>query len=292
MKTQIRLSLFILLLSVILGCGYRKKLLKNTQQEKLKSEPTAITIFIHGTRLPDFALQIPFFYNMCYCPPGLTPVQDLHERYRLKNIQALHTEDPQTYSLKTLYLFGWSGALNFEARYRAAQDLYKALQEIKKQYPELPITLITHSHGGNVALNLAKITEENNDTTLVIDRLILLACPVQKHTAKHVHAPLFKIIHALYSPIDITQIADPQGVYACSKNCSCPLLSERHFPQNSKLTHCRIRMNGRGMGHLDFVSPKFIKSLPEICKNLENHETRAKLKKVRRTNEFIIRITS
>jgi len=52
------------------------------------------------------------------------------------------------------------------------------------------VTLISHSHGGNVALNLAAIAEK--ESPLSIERLILLACPVQQETAALVDAPMFK----------------------------------------------------------------------------------------------------
>ena len=47
--------------------------------------------------------------------------------------------------------------------------------------------LITHSHGGNVALYLAPIAEEDPLNAVTIEELILLACPVQVETSPYVN---------------------------------------------------------------------------------------------------------
>ena len=66
------------------------------------------------------------------------------------------------------YLFGWSGMLSQKARIEASFCLYNAIAQEKKQLtretkgfknkqPKVIIRVFTHSHGGNVALNLAAI---------------------------------------------------------------------------------------------------------------------------------------
>lgn len=301
MRKSIHIILFYAIFIFLAGCHHTSK--KRTTrkvpfswQQCIKKEcvePTAITIFIHGTNLPDFFLQFPFIYNLGYAPKGLSLAYDLHEKYRLKNIQILAVEDPEQFPLESLYIFGWDGSLSFKKRHKEAEKLYHELCAIRKCWPNIPITLIGHSHGGNIALNLARVAQERRDDQLTIDRLVLLACPVQKATAHHIHAPCFKRIYALYSPIDCVQVLDPQGLYAESKTDSksdCPLFSQRQFPHNEKLMQCRLRFNGHGMAHIDFILRPFLRKLPGILKDLENPEKCPHLKKVRRKNEYILRL--
>lgn len=282
------------LLVFLAGCAphvQKKRPKKNIFIEHTTNqEPRSITVFVHGTLPPEFFLQFTFIHNLCCCPKGLIPVKKIDPQYRLRNLQVLHQENPEMFPLQTLYLFGWSGNLNFQERYKTALDLYQALQCLQERHPGLPITIITHSHGGNVALNLARVVDEKQDTTLVIERLILLACPVQKQTSHLVHSPIFKKIHALYSPIDIAQVADPQGLYSENDNKKWPLFSERCFPKNERITHCRIRINGRGMGHIDFLTRTFLKHIPTICTLLEDPKKRALLTPVKGRDEFILRL--
>lgn len=67
------------------------------------------------------------------------------------------------------YTFGWSGLLSQRQRRHEAVRLYNALSEIAHN----PIRLISHSHGGNVCLNLAlvnkarELIDEANQTKLM-----------------------------------------------------------------------------------------------------------------------------
>ena len=92
--------------------------------------------------------------------------------------------DPQMFNPDNFYIFSWSGRLDFNVRLNAAYDLYKELAPIISQYIkhygiQPKIRLLAHSHGGNVALNLARVANTSN---LTIDELVLLACPVQCQT--------------------------------------------------------------------------------------------------------------
>ncbi len=138
------------------------------------------------------------------------------------------------------YTFGWSGLLSQKARRQEAIAFYSSLsQEIayyNKQGLNPRIRIICHSHGGNIALNLAgihaflnknifqetitntsvsKISQNispeifaNLDPGLVIDELILLATPIQIETEEFCTSPLFKKILSFYSHTDIVQISD------------------------------------------------------------------------------------
>ncbi|HEB42076.1 MAG TPA: hypothetical protein ENI08_03590 [Candidatus Dependentiae bacterium] len=223
-----------------------------------------ITVWIHGTKSHEFLinrlsklaqnLEVKLFgYKQ-----GLHKVASFtsnQNNYVLA--KELSDNYPQQFPWEHFYVFGWSGKLNHTGRQLAAKDLYHALKELvlryQKEYCITPqITLITHSHGGNVALNMAAIVDK--DYSLIINRLILLACPVQNYTMDLVKSPLFKRIYSIHSHTDMLQILDPQGLHpflalkrmAEFKNAfniskKRPLFSRRHFPINPKIAHACIR---------------------------------------------------
>ena len=172
------------------------------------------------------------------------------------------------------YLFGWSGKLSYQEREDTARILYNEIKaliaEYKKQYGTTPaLRLITHSHGGNVALNLAKI-KEAGDTEFVIDELILLACPVQIKTAPLIKDKLFKKIYSLYSTRDLIQILDPQEVYNNLKEKRFPLFSQRRFPDQANLRQIIVKRKKRAISHVEFMLEKFLTTLPTILDELDN----------------------
>ena len=186
-------------------------------------EIPAITVWIHGTKSHEFLinqlsklsqnLEVKLFgYKQ-----GLNKVASLtsnQNNYLLA--KELSDNYPEQFPWEHFYVFGWPGKLNHAGRQLAAKDLYHALKELvlcyKKEYCIIPqITLITHSHGGNVALNMATI--EDKDCPLIINKLILLACPVQNYTMDLVKSPLFKRIYSIHSHTDMLQILDPQWLH-------------------------------------------------------------------------------
>jgi hypothetical protein len=265
-----RIATYLLILSLT-GCFEKQVLIreklnikKTPQKESYATLPKAseyITIWIHGTKLlPRYIL-----HRIYHAPDGLTPAASFDPQYHLRSIaDALCAADPTNFSSDYMFLFGWSGALAFEEREKAAQDLYKQLKQMVKSYVEKygkqpKIRIITHSHGGNVALNLAKIKD---DPDFVIDELILLACPVQEATAELIKNPVFKEAFVLYSSLDLMQIIDPQGLY--SHDDTRPLLSKRYFPTQENITQVKIKMNGHALLHSDFIRLKFVAALPQI----------------------------
>lgn len=220
------------------------------------------TFFIHGTYLP---VVTPILHLECkqgVSHPNEYTTQDILPKIAL----TLSALDPRQFPLDSFYLFGWSGRLSPKGRKEAAYELYKAL----KQYPH-PVTLICHSHGCNVALNLAAIAQEQNDTDFYIDRLILLAGPVQEVTKEYIKSPIFRSIISLYSEGDMVQIIDPQGLQ--NENMpenllDQPLFSQRLWPTQAHLTQARILFNGIDPWHLDFLLDVFIKFLPKIVAGL------------------------
>lgn len=114
-------------------------------------------------------------------------------------------------SKRLYYTFGWNGLLSESKRYEAARDLCGSLQKeierLKNQHFNPIITLVTYSHGGNVALYLSSIQAEKEQSSdpLSIDTLVLLACPIQKETDYLVADPMFKKVYNIFSTEDFIQ---------------------------------------------------------------------------------------
>ena len=234
-----------------------------------------ITVWVHGTRGQEVTPLIfssqeeaQAEHEICFCPPGLHQIDNLEIKYHLSTIgKVLCDTCKNTFPRESFYVFGWTGALSFSARKETAQQLYHELKQVHGHFTKTDgvaprITIITHSHGGNVALNMAHIYGDDTEKSeCVIDNLILLACPVQKATASLAESELFKKIYSLHSHLDALQILDPQGLHELV-NCSAeawqswslsplkaflfgernrPIFSERHFMPNKKIKQARIR---------------------------------------------------
>lgn len=231
-------------------------------------KPARVTIWVHGTKTSGG------FSSFVHAAPlGLRHVNELSRLYRLKNFtKALATADPDNFPLEHFYAFGWSGALNFEKRKDAARNLYQAIKKLMSEYEvqygcKPDITLITHSHGGNVALNLAAVKDADTDFTL---RAILLACPVQHETKKLVHDILFSKIYSFYSTSDMLQIIDPQGLYKTEDNDKRHVeFSERQFPACDNLYQAQLKINGHGIAHIGFILERFTMLLPQIINQID-----------------------
>ena len=240
-----------------------------------------VTIWIHGTRL----IPNPVFHAYVYSPPGLNPVTVLDSSYHLRQVaDAIVHADPINYPLDHFYIFGWSGKLSAEERTSAAQFLYQELVRLKTIYQEMHgitprLRIITHSHGGNIALQLARLQQPEDHMT--IDELILLACPVQKNTMDHVHDPLFKQVYSLYSSLDIFQVLAPQFCYRVQRKkgnkqywqLKMPLFSSRKFEPHEKLAQIKVKVNGRAISHTKFTSTSFTRTLPTVVKEIAAWQT-------------------
>jgi hypothetical protein len=278
--------LFALSISFVLACGwgnFRNKIINqkivqveqsNQPQENSakiteQKQPT-ITIWVHGTSLlTRFAFQ-----EILYGPAGLSNVCDVPKSCHMHKIaHNLSALDPDRFQMKNFYTFCWSGKLDFNERKKAAEDLYAALTTVATQYKEQhgvsPVfRIITHSHGGNVALNLAEVKGEK--TPFTVSELILLACPVQERTKKCIEDPLFKRVYSLFSRGEFLQVADPQGIY--KENNNYPLFSKRLFPDNQKLSQAEIKIYGRSILHSEFIFGHFVNKLPAILNVLDKEK--------------------
>ncbi len=234
-----------------------------------------LTVWVHGTTSAARRYHIDFITKALSCPPGLYPAQKLHKSYGIRKIvNIVSSTDPKNFPFHDFYIFGWSGLLCFDARKQAALDLYGGLEKLVKEYKQnyglAPIIkIITHSHGGNVALNLAKINKHLGSkahTEFKIDELILLACPVQTATKKYTQDHFFQSVYSFYSYGDFIQVADMQGLY---KNKSQDLFSGRVFSKNPKVKQKHVTLYGRPIMHIEYLLSPFLTRLPGMLTEMK-----------------------
>lgn len=249
-------------------------------QSNLEQAIPRVTIFVHGTHL-GFQKTGEFLGRPSYkrLENGLHKVADEYcKQNRYGDVaNSIAFFSPVEFPLEHCYLFCWSGILSHEARVQAAQELDKALQDLVARYNKnCIVTLIAHSHGGNVALNLAGLPDNHG---YVVDSLILLGTPVQKITQEYVNSDLFKNVFAFYSRWDLTQIGDlqkeiPLGKYVLVKNKRV-LFSQRKFP-SKKVKHIEVSQEmfcgNRPFAHLEFLFQHFTKSMATILKQAELYD--------------------
>lgn len=248
-----------------------KKQSSDSNKQIKPHQPPTITVWVHGTR---------FFYHRfrqhCMLKQNVL-IQATHTDlpYKLQRIfSSLNEADPYTYTQEHFYFFSWSGRLCFIERETAAAHLYSALTDLLEKYKEIygaypPLKIITHSHGGNVALNLAS---KEKSPSLTVDELVLLACPVQEKTKHLIKDPMFKKVYALSSALDIVQVLDPQGIYRYrtnSRHKNRNLFSRRKFPDRPNLAQMKIKLDRRAITHFEFTRAPFLRLLPKILKGID-----------------------
>ncbi|MFC1842605.1 hypothetical protein ACFLYU_03030 [Candidatus Dependentiae bacterium] len=261
----------------------KKKGRENNPKQAIKKEEHFATIWIHGTRAHN--LQDYLFTNFFYRKMGLHNVSEYLDKHNMRKIAHIMSRQKTTrFTLENFFFFGWCGQLSHKKRKEAAQELHSTLLQFtdayKAKHGVIPkIRLITHSHGGNVALNLGKINDKA-ENMLHISELILLACPVQKKTAKLITSKTFDKVYSLYSGLDILQVIDPQGLHdikkTIKKRTKKPFFSKRTFKPQQNLHQVKIKINGRGILHVEFLVPKFALLLPYILQEVDNWEKQEK----------------
>ncbi|QQR48763.1 hypothetical protein IPF37_04350 [bacterium] len=173
-------------------------------------------------------------------PDGLHPIVDQPCARISANIFTEFLNNSASY-----YTFGWSGRLNQRHRKEAAEVLYAQLvaeyEVLKKRFGNVQIILLGHSHGGNVALNLAH-AEEIHKKQLSIEKLILLGTPVQTETSHYAAQPCFKKVYNFYSKGDAVQTLD---ILSTSKR------SLRKFDDHHRVVQIKLECGKVGLGHAE-----------------------------------------
>lgn len=239
-----------------------------------RSQAPATTIFIHGTLFP----LISRFYHGVSAPAGMSLAKDQPASNTLGNLaRVLSNVAPAEFPLDTFYLLGWPGTLNAQVRLKIARELYAWI----KEHPSQSLTIIGHSHGATIALYLAQLAAEDKSNPVSVDKLILIACPVQKVTSHLAKSAIFKRVYNLYSEADLGQICDPQGYTFC-----VPILSERFFAPSDNMVQASILLNGQKPGHNDFLlKEQFLKQFSTVLAQLDQASADKKSK-----NHFVVNI--
>ena len=243
-------------------------------KQNVKRRSSVISVYVHGTLFNwrNLFASIPGAAELTYVPDGLTPVSDLDEKAVARCLaQDFCSRDKRRFVYDNFYAFGWSGKLSFEEREKSAkflsQELVKLAHEHEERYGIQPIIrLVSFSHGGNVALNLAQFLPKDIQVELV-----LIACPVQPETENFVLADCFTKIYVISSLNDFAQVADPLNIYRNLKrgDAKKQVLSQRFFNHNvDKLKQACVSVNGTYLGHLELFQ-LFNKHIPAVLNRLD-----------------------
>lgn len=276
------LCLFIAL-GLSAGCVQRKARMTCIKKPSFKKastftpDPTKpITILIHGTRLPPLLLAtVPLLHYNVYTPQGLHKAADVSSLYlKARCAQALSISDPVNFPYENMYLFGWGGKLSFTTRKQAAIELYALISQLRQNplYAKTPLTIITVSHGGNVALGMGSLVPEIPLQKPLVDRLILLCCPIQEATQYHAHKNAFNEVYHLFGSKDLIQTLDPQGWYNAQEMGCTPLtfFSQRVFTcPGDHIKQAEITCGKRSFGHASFSFPRFFRKIPHLLNTLK-----------------------
>ncbi|KKP24168.1 MAG: hypothetical protein SZ59_C0002G0014 [candidate division TM6 bacterium GW2011_GWF2_28_16] len=127
---------------------------------------------------------------------------------------SVYKKNNKAYKNYIYYTFGWSGRLDKERRLESGMQFYdqlvKVVKKIRKRNKDgldPDVQIFAHSHGGNVALNLAA-AEAKNRKNLKIKDLVLLGTPVQTETKGLISSGVFSKVYSFYSKGDDVQIID------------------------------------------------------------------------------------
>jgi len=151
---------------------------------------------------------------------------------------------------KKVISYMWPGYLNHESREVAARGLVKIIQS----YPtDMNITLVAHSHGGNVSILASQLMENDPNNKHTIDALYAIATPVNAAF----YQPNMKIIKKLYNLFSFADRVQPVlGIFG------------RIFPNHPHIANLRLVLDGKEPGHIEFCTSLTAQWLPYIHEKL------------------------
>jgi len=164
------------------------------------------------------------------------------------------------------YTFGWDGLLSWSKRYKQSEFFYEELHQEVTRLKQLGIKpfirIITFSHGGNVALNLSIVKEQDTQKRvqdLTVDELIMLAVPVQAETDQQIASSFFRKIYHYYSNEDSIQTMD---FFSSQRLWSRRFFSSSHeytVPQSVTQVQLRITKRISGLKHVQTLEERLEK---------------------------------
>lgn len=245
-----------------------------------QKDRAVVTIYVHGTLFcfRNIFAKIPAAANLTYVPDGLTLVSDLSAK-ALPHELALEfcKKDPKRFDFDNFYAFGWSGKLSFREREKVGKILAESLVSLSDQYEQKngikPIMqVVTFSHGGNVALNMAPFLPPN-----IKVELIIIGCPIQPDTEHFALYDCFSKIYTIFSFNDFIQVVDPINICknikrkVVKKTNVQKILSTRFLGfDNDKIKQACVSVNGKYIGHLQLFH-LFNKHVPDVLVKLDEY---------------------
>lgn len=232
-------------------------------QEVVFTVPS-ITVYVHGSQNATKFLS----KDIWHCQKGLHHINELPKTSLfVQDAQLLQKGNPLLFNQEHYYTFGWSGKINFSVRKEAGQDLYHAIKILLKKYHQehgaYPVVrIITHSHGGNIALNMVKELPFFENCKIKLE-LILLACPVQKVTESIINHPEISRSYNLYSTFDLIQKLD---VYKYNERWFFPNRTFENAVKNC--SQILVKVNGKRISHTDFCH-SIMRHIPEILQTAD-----------------------
>jgi pimeloyl-ACP methyl ester carboxylesterase len=146
--------------------------------------------------------------------------------------------------------FMWSGSLDHTSRKIAGAVLAKLIQS----YPsETKITIIGHSHGGNVAILASQILSADPRNNHSIEALFTLGTPVHAQD----YMPNMNIIKKLYNFFSFEDKVQPIFGFF-----------DREFPKHSGICNLRIFIDNKEPGHGQLTSELIAHWIPYIHEEL------------------------
>lgn len=226
------------------------------------------TVFVHGTicsSLSFFGMNIVEQYRLhpvaqedqVIGPLGLKE-WSLHENYvdyanqatpfLLRAYDAVARQSSFVGDENVYATFGWSGYLSNRSRKEFGFKFYDALcdfrDELKNRYntDEIVLNIVTHSHGGNVALFLPEVEQEKKKQ-LQVNMLYMMGPPIQVETAKNIESLLFKHVIQGFSDADSVQGIDivSTRAYKSHKHMSALVDLKGFVKKNPHRIRCDMR---------------------------------------------------
>lgn len=146
----------------------------------------------------------------------------------------------------------WQGYLTHDCRYTAARGLVKLIHS----YPSrMRISVVAHSHGGNVTILASQIMAKDPRNKHSIDNLYTMATPIN-----HLHyAPDMSVVNHVFNFFSFADMVQPvMGIFG------------RTFPEHARIANIRLILNGKEPGHLEFctaLSARWLIQLDDLIAN-------------------------
>lgn len=195
----------------------------------------------------------PFYYeSQIMYEIGLHTIdlQQLANNQQYAAYQIAHVFKTLSNKHDAYHVFGWLGELTVKGRKIAAKKLYNDL--IKLMQPGDTLTLIGHSHGGNVIAYLAE-EELVQKKGLCVLYAYLLATPIQPETAYLFNQPLFKNVISMYSYKDNVQTSDNISTPSRKSHRMLSKYFDNMVQSHTRLLDVEITVHGKSIfGHRAF----------------------------------------